>query len=120
MCLAGRKQILTRPIRLLSQCKMIFGKWLPELDSEVFDTRIVNKKMAVLYLENITDSVVPPRPCATTRTRPPSWPRCRRGLSRPPATRSERDKWGQHYWGHCKNSMFFDRGTFWVPICQNL
>ena len=27
---------------------------------------------------------------------------------------SEKDKWGQHQWGHCKFHVLFDRGTFWV------
>ena len=27
---------------------------------------------------------------------------------------------GQHEWGRCKSHVFFDRGTCWVPICQNM
>ena len=27
---------------------------------------------------------------------------------------SERDKWGQHQWGHCKFRVFWQRGSFWV------
>ena len=32
---------------------------------------------------------------------------------------SERGKWGQHSWGHCKCCVVRQR-VFWVPICQNL
>ena len=31
-----------------------------------------------------------------------------------PRRRSERGKWGQHYWGRCKVYVFVDRGTLGV------